>query len=224
MDIQVKRSTQKQGCVDAAVDCVFVYVVVTVGEAKVTSPGNVARLAGPSCGRDCDTTPEAGGWLTATVCLLRAGLEVLRRYDALPAARTRKTAATALIRILLLFLVEAWSGSVVFSLVGAWPKVNSGGLPVSVPCAAADLASSCTAATFGAGTVCQDFSAAELSTWLAGDEAGGFGATGTDSGPTRSSVLFGVAKVWPLVCISAHRAKIGQSKSAIFFKRAISVA
>jgi hypothetical protein len=128
------------GCVDASVDCVFVYVVVIVGEAKVTSPGNVARAAGPAGGSDCDTERDAGGWLTAAVCLLRAGLEVLRRYDAPPAARTTKIAATALIETPFLFLVEARSGSVVFPLLKARPKVNSGGPPVSVPCAAADVA------------------------------------------------------------------------------------
>ena len=102
-----KTADTEIGCVDAAADRVFVCAVVTVGEAKVTSPGNVARLAVPSCGRAWDTTTEAGGWLTAAVSLLRAGLEVMRRYDALPAARTRKPAATALIRVPLLFLVEA---------------------------------------------------------------------------------------------------------------------
>ena len=200
-----KTADTEIGCVDAAVDCVFACAVVTVGEAKVTSPGIVARLAVPSGCRDCDTTPEAGGWLTAAVSLLRAGLEVMRRYNALPAARTRKTTATALIRDLLLLLVEAWSGSVVFSLARAWPRVNSGGLPVAVPCAVGDVASSCTAATLGAGTACQGSSAAELSIWPAGDEARGLGATATDRGSTNSAVLFGLPEGWPLVCISAGK-------------------
>src|SRR6202030_3817144 len=149
-----KTADTEIGCVDAAADCLFVCAAVTVGEAKVTSPGNVARLDVASCGRDWDTTTEAGGWLTAAVSLLRAGLEVMRRYDALPTARTRKPAATAPIKVPLLFLVETWPGSVVFSLARAWPRVNSGGLRVSVPCAVGDVASSCTAATFGGGTAC----------------------------------------------------------------------
>jgi len=201
-----KTADTQIGVVDVAADCVFgCPLVVTGGEAKVTSPGNVARLAVPSCDTDWDTTAEAGGWLTAAVPLLRAGLELLRRYNALPAARTSKTAATAPIRIPLVFLVEAWSGSVVFSLARAWPRVNAGGLPVSLPCAVGDVACFCTAATFGVGTACHDFSAAVLAIRLAGHEARGLGAAARDSGSTRSTVLFGVPEGWPLVCISAGK-------------------
>src|ERR1700738_921690 len=82
-----KTADTEIGCVDAAADCLFVCAAVTVGEAKVTSPGNVPRLAVASWGRDWGNTTEAGGWLTAAVSLLRAGLEVMRRYDALPTAR-----------------------------------------------------------------------------------------------------------------------------------------
>ena len=83
------------GCVDAAADWLFVCAILRVGEAKVTCPriGACPKMA--SCGGDWDTPAEAGEWFTGAVSLLRAGLEVLRKYHPPPTARTRKTSGNS---------------------------------------------------------------------------------------------------------------------------------